>query len=174
MAREGLQTALTDALGKVLLKNAEIVRSGIRLRGSRGASFVDLSVERLGELEDLHDLILVSFRPTTPPAADSEAKRSARQSSADDDQFQQLQRAINFLREIHQETREELETSNEELQSTNEELETSKEEMQSLNEELATVNSELQMKLEELSKSNDDMQNLLNSTKIATVFLNSE
>ena len=68
-------------------------------------------------------------------------------------------------------TNEELQSANEELQSTNEELTTSKEEMQSLNEELQTVNAELQSKVEELSQSNNDMKNLLNSTDIATVFL---
>src|SRR5262245_1470998 len=57
------------------------------------------------------------------------------------------------------------------MQSANEELETSKEEMQSLNEELQTVNAELQGKVEELSRANDDMKNLLNSTDIATIFL---
>jgi two-component system CheB/CheR fusion protein len=69
---------------------------------------------------------------------------------------------------------EELQSSNEELQSTNEELTTSKEEMQSLNEELQTVNAELQSKLDELSGTNNDMKNLLNSTDIATVFLDNE
>src|ERR1022692_4338436 len=43
--------------------------------------------------------------------------------------------------------------------------------MQSLNEELQTVNSELQVKVDELSRSNNDMKNLLNSTDIATLFL---
>jgi two-component system, chemotaxis family, CheB/CheR fusion protein len=66
---------------------------------------------------------------------------------------------------------EELQSTNEELQSTNEELTTSKEEMQSLNEELQTVNQELQAKVDELSQANNDMKNLLNSTDIATLFL---
>jgi len=66
---------------------------------------------------------------------------------------------------------EELQSTNEELQSTNEELTTSKEEMQSLNEELQTINHELQTKVNELSRTNDDMKNLLNSTDIATLFL---
>jgi transcriptional regulator with PAS, ATPase and Fis domain len=66
---------------------------------------------------------------------------------------------------------EELQSSNEELQSTNEELTTSKEEMQSMNEELQTVNTELQAKIDELSRLNNDMTNLLNSTDIATVFV---
>ena len=71
-------------------------------------------------------------------------------------------------------TNEEQQSTNEELQSTNEELSTSKEEMQSLNEELQTVNSELQAKVTELSQSNNDMKNLLNSTEIATLFLDSD
>jgi len=64
-----------------------------------------------------------------------------------------------------------LQSTNEELQSTNEELTTSKEEMQSLNEELQTVNYELQAKVDELSRANNDMKNLLDSTDIATLFL---
>src|SRR5437870_7776714 len=46
--------------------------------------------------------------------------------------------------------------------------------MQSLNEELQTVNHELQSKVEELSRSNNDMKNLLNSTDIATLFLDND
>ena len=71
-------------------------------------------------------------------------------------------------------TNEELQSTNEELQSTNEELTTSKEEMQSLNEELQTVNVELQSKVDEFSRVNNDMKNLLNSTDIATLFLDKE
>ncbi len=39
---------------------------------------------------------------------------------------------------------------------------------------MVTVNTEHQKKIEELSASNDDMQNLLNSTTIATVFLDDQ
>ena len=60
---------------------------------------------------------------------------------------------------------------NEELQSTNEELETSKEEMQSINEELQTVNAELSSKNEALVRANSDIKNLLDSTQVATLFL---
>src|SRR5208337_3439227 len=68
-------------------------------------------------------------------------------------------------------SQEELRSLNEELQSTNEELTTSKEELQSLNEELVTVNSELQAKINDLTRTSNDMNNLLNSTEIATIFL---
>jgi two-component system, chemotaxis family, CheB/CheR fusion protein len=66
---------------------------------------------------------------------------------------------------------EELQSANEELQSANEELMTSKEEMQSMNEELHTINVELQARVEELMMQSDDMKNLLDSTNIATLFL---
>lgn len=71
-------------------------------------------------------------------------------------------------------TNEELQSTNEELQSTNEELTTSKEEMQSLNEELHTVNVELQTKVADYVIAENDMKNLLNSTNIATLFLDKE
>jgi len=53
-------------------------------------------------------------------------------------------------------------------------LETSKEELQSFNEELETVNAELNGKVAELASANSDLQNLLNSTQIATIFLDLE
>jgi two-component system CheB/CheR fusion protein len=90
---------------------------------------------------------------------------------------QRLQRTIEELQTSNEElksTNEELQSTNEELQSTNEELETAKEELQSLNEELVTVNSELQGKLDALADAHDDLQNLLNSTEVATIFLDNE
>ena len=69
---------------------------------------------------------------------------------------------------------EEAKSANEEMQSVNEELETSKEEMQSINEELQTLNAELQNTNTALSRINDDLQNLLHSTQVATLFLDTE
>jgi two-component system CheB/CheR fusion protein len=66
---------------------------------------------------------------------------------------------------------EEYQSVNEELQSANEELETSTEEMQSTNEELHTVNAELSSKNAALNRVNSDIRNLLDSTHIATLFL---
>jgi two-component system CheB/CheR fusion protein len=43
-----------------------------------------------------------------------------------------------------------------------------------MNEELQTVNNELQAKVDELSRTSSDMKNLLNSTDIATLFLDNE
>ena len=71
-------------------------------------------------------------------------------------------------------TNEELSSANEEFQSTNEELETSKEELQSLNEELETVNAELQTQGGRTRPRQQRPQNLLDSTQIATIFLDTE
>jgi two-component system CheB/CheR fusion protein len=66
---------------------------------------------------------------------------------------------------------QELQTTRAELQTTIEELETSREELHSINEELVTVNAELQSKIAELDQVNSDLVNLMNSNRIATMFL---
>ena len=89
---------------------------------------------------------------------------------------EQLQETIEYSEISTEELRasnEELQAINEELRSATEELETSKEELQSVNEELVTVNYELKVKVEETGKANDDLNNLIASTDIATVFVDS-
>jgi len=63
---------------------------------------------------------------------------------------------------------------NEEYQSINEELLTSKEELQSLNEELTALNGQLQETLERQRTTSNDLQNILYSTDVATLFLDTE
>ncbi|WP_421476103.1 CheR family methyltransferase [Agrobacterium tumefaciens] len=62
---------------------------------------------------------------------------------------------------------------NEEYQSTNEELVTSKEELQSLNEELTALNNQLHEALERQRAVSNDLQNVLYSTDVPTLFLDS-
>jgi two-component system CheB/CheR fusion protein len=89
----------------------------------------------------------------------------------------QLRSTIDELESSNEEMKsanEEYQSVNEELQSSNEELETAKEEMQSVNEELQTINAEMSSKNETLTRLNSDLKNLLDSTQIATVFLDSK
>lgn len=51
---------------------------------------------------------------------------------------------------------------------------TSREELQSVNEELTTVNGELAHRVQELTRATCDLKNLLESTRIATVFLDTD
>ena len=86
----------------------------------------------------------------------------------------ELQNTIRNLEISSQEqmaVNEEALSVNEEYQSTNEELLASKEELQSLNEELTALNSQLQETLERQRTTADDLQNVLYSTKVATIFL---
>jgi two-component system CheB/CheR fusion protein len=69
---------------------------------------------------------------------------------------------------------QDMQSLNEELRSMVEEIEVAKEEMQSLNEELATVNQELQNKIEEHRRVNSDLHLLIESTQMATIFLDSQ
>jgi two-component system CheB/CheR fusion protein len=89
---------------------------------------------------------------------------------------EQLQQTVENAEVSNQQLRaanEELQAINEELRSASEELETSKEEQQSMNEELVTVNYELKLRVDETAKANDDLNNLIASTDIATVFVDS-
>ncbi|MFA5862443.1 MAG: PAS domain-containing protein [Candidatus Thermoplasmatota archaeon] len=88
-----------------------------------------------------------------------------------------LQGTIEALETANEELRasnEEIMSMNEEFRSTNEELETSKEELQSLNEELTTVNNQLREKIQALELVTNDLTNLLASTDIPTLFLDSD
>jgi two-component system CheB/CheR fusion protein len=90
------------------------------------------------------------------------------------EEIRALRQEMHASQEALQAANEELQSTNEELQSANEELTTSKEEAQSMNEELQTINGELQTKLDDLALAQSDMQNLLNSTDIATLFLDND
>lgn len=185
MAREGLKIELPAALRECSRKGKDILREDIRVKANGDFIHVNLSVTKIQEPEQLRGLLLVAFTPPPPTIPERVRAKGTRKQVGDIKRIENLERELQHVKESHQTTLEELETSNEELksaneelqsineelQSTNEELETSKEEMQSLNEELTTVNAELQSKVDELSRANDDMQNLLNSTDIATVFL---
>ncbi len=135
-------------------------------------------------------MVIIVFTDVTPPLETETPSHpgKAGKNPAHDARLEELERKYQQARLEAQTVREEMQTAqeelrstneeqqsaNEEMQSTNEELMTSKEEMQSLNEELQTVNSEMQVKMDELSRSNNDMKNLLNSTDIATLFLDNK
>ena len=192
MAREGLRYELGNAFHKALDHEEAVVVRGLKVGISGGKQHVDIAIQRLKEPESLCGLVMILFtdvaappeiereRPGRPEKAGKNPARSARLDEIER-KYQQARMDAQTTREEMQTAQEELRSSNEEqqsaneeLQSTNEELTTSKEEMQSLNEELQSVNAELQTKVDELSRANNDMKNLLNSTDIATLFLDND
>ena len=120
------------------------------------------------DMPALQTVITESAKKSTTRGRMAEMEQALQQAR---EEAQTVREEMQTQQEEIKSTNEELQSTIEELQSTNEELTTSKEEMQSLNEELQTVNIELQNKVDDLSTVNSDMKNLLNSTDIATVFL---
>jgi two-component system CheB/CheR fusion protein len=187
MARDGLRYELSGAFQKALRQKEGVVLHGLKVGTNGGTQYVDVTVQQLDEPGPLHGLVMIVFTdvlaPVTAEASASMPKshvRGARVAELEKE-LQQVHAEARTTREEMQtaqeefrSTNEELQSTNEELQSTNEELTTSKEEMQSLNEELQTVNAELQAKVDELSRVSNDMKNLLNSTDIATLFLDND
>ncbi len=181
MAREGIKPTLGNTINEALAKGEAVTRTGATSRINGNVRKVRITVKPVRMTARGSQKLAVIFEDVTEPA-----KRGKKgQAVEDKGRFMELEQELQFTRENLRSTVEELETANEELrsaneeyqstneelQSTNEELETSREELQSVNEELVTINTEHQKKIEELSTINDDMQNLLNSTDIATIFL---
>lgn len=150
-------------------------------------TMVDLVVEPVHDDGRSPRSFVVIFKDgATVP--DSGADGSAAPSLLRDELVQRLETELRTTKDRLQTTVEEYESTNEELksaneeyqslneelQSANEELETSKEELQSVNEELTTVNGELSHRVQELGRTNSDLKNLLESTQIATVFLDND
>ncbi len=187
MVREGLRNELLAAFQKALRQDERIRVEGLQpLEFDKGRA-VNVEVERLNGADDLQGLVMIVFHEVALPAKVKRRGRSAT-ATADTTQLEELRRELCQAQEDARLTRdsmqtaqeelisanEEMQSTNEEVQSANEELMTSKEEMQSLNEELQTVNAELQAKVDELSRTSNDMKNLLDSTDIATVFLDND
>jgi two-component system, chemotaxis family, CheB/CheR fusion protein len=184
MARDGLRHALSEAFRKALQQKNAIALHSVQVQANGGPQGVDVSVHPLAAQKGLAGMVMVVFADAIPPATAPAPTKTGRATASSQRIAlleQQLQAAYAALDDAQQQmqtsqeelksTNEEMQSTNEELQSTNEELITSKEEMQSMNEELQTVNNELQTKVDELSRVSDDMSNLLNSTEIATLFL---
>jgi two-component system CheB/CheR fusion protein len=186
MAREGLRYELSRAFSAARRHGRSVTVRGLKVGANGATQAVDLTVERLTEPKELTGavMIVIADAQTGLSAPKGRPRRAASEPHRLVELRQELERAREEIQSTREEmqtsqeelksTNEELQSTNEELQSSNEELTTSKEEMQSLNEELQTVNHELQAKVDELSRSNNDMKNLLNSTEIATLFLDDD
>ena len=186
MAKEGISYELNSLIRNVLRQKGEISKKGVMVKTNGGTTIIDLTARLIEKPDSLKKMIMIVFVNVTTATQDVSGQNPA--PNFDDSKFALLTKKLKEAKEeiitIREEMQaseeelksmnEEMQSSNEEMQSTNEELTTSKEEMQSLNEELLTVNHELQAKLTDLSQASNDMKNLLNSTDIATLFLDDD
>jgi two-component system CheB/CheR fusion protein len=190
MARRGLRLELRAALQKAISSQQLVSRGNISLEADGGRQVMEIVVQPLHQQQQggQDTLYMVVFKDIGVAIPVTKASTKHRAEELESARVVQLEAELTNMRERLQVTTEELESSNEELkssneelssmnqelQSANEELETSKEELQSINEELQTVNIELKSRVDDLSHANSDIANLLESTQIATVFLDSK
>jgi len=176
MAREELQYPINLAMKKAQAQVEPVNVPNLTV----DTHTINLTVQAVTKPKSMQGLLMVVFADVAksiksprrkPGAAEQESQAELQQTR---DEIQSLHEKMQVSQEERKSANEELQSTNEELQSSNEELTTSKEEMQSMNEELQTVNAELQSKVEDLSWTNNDMKNLLNSTEIATIFLDNK
>jgi two-component system, chemotaxis family, CheB/CheR fusion protein len=182
MAREEICYELNFLIRNVLRQKGEISKKGVTV----GTKVVDLTVRLIEKTDSVKNMVMIVFKDVAKeitevsgqhPVSDVTDSRLASLTEKLKDAKEEIITIREEMQDSEEELKslnEELQSANEEMQSTNEELTTSKEEMQSLNEELQTVNHELQSKVTDLSQANNDMKNLLNSTEIATLFLDDE
>lgn len=186
MLREGLRSEFAIGFRKAILKKEVVVLHNLQVGTNGGTQNLNVTIKAIDKPDPLNGMVMIIFTDL-PKVAVSGLKQTKRKGTISLKQSE-LEEELRHTREEMQNTMEEMQTSqeelkstneelqstNEELQSTNEELTSSKEEMQSLNEELQTVNAEMQSKIDDYSRVNNDMNNLLNSTDIATLFLDKE
>ncbi|WP_298258093.1 CheR family methyltransferase [Bradyrhizobium sp.] len=177
-----LRTALSRAVETNQAAHAEQIQLG--LNGHR--VLVDITVEPVLDGPAGHRNFVVLFKEG--PVSLIDTQESNPNVLVRTEHVERLESELRATRERLQATIEELESTNEELkssneeyqslneelQSANEELETSREELQSVNEELTTVNGELAHRVQELTRATSDLKNFLESTQIATVFLDND
>ena len=178
LLRKALRPVVRTAVQRAVATKEPIVNDAVSVRIDGQNRAITIIVEPLAEAGHC----VIAFRDDGPRAI-GKTGRGAGESATNVLEHEiktirtQLQSAIDELEMTNEERRsatEEYQSANEELQSSNEELETSKEEMQSINEELQTVNTEVMSKNETLTRLNSDLKNLLDSTEIATSFLDKD
>lgn len=184
LVHAGLRAPLQAALKQAVATGLRVAADGLLVDIGVEREVVNLVVEPLGEVQGVDEgHMLVAFqdlgrvhavRQVGLQRADGVSAGMEGDLFAARERLQTLAEELETTNEELQSSNEEYQSVNEELQSSNEELETSKEELQSINEELTTLNSELNARNESLIDLNSDLTNLIDSTSIATLFLDPE
>jgi len=182
LARQDIRIKLRSAIQQAVQGNARVVVAGGRVYDSDTAGSFDIDVRPV--LTDGEELLLVSFIEALtheqkrdqvfPPQDVSRVVELGQELEATRSELMGAIRDLELSNEEQKAINEEALSVNEEFQSTNEELLTSKEELQSLNEELTALNGQLQETLERQRTTSNDLQNVLYSTDVATLFLDTD
>ncbi len=181
---KGLRPAVRAAVQRATASQATETVDNISVLINGVARPLTLIVEPIVDVPEKSPGCIVAFRESAPetasvglntaPPAPTNTVALERELVTLRSQLRAATDEVESTIEDMKSTTEEFQAVNEELQSSNEEIETAKEELHSINEELQTVNGELADRNDVLSRLNSDLQNLLDSTSIATVFLDDD
>ena len=192
MAREGLMLTLRSAIREAKKHNTTVRRDHVRIKHDGESRLVNVEVIPLKNIREGCFLILFTgperALPSSLPSkklrvagktgSPSEVQKNLAQVADTERELAETRDYLQSIQEQHAATTEELQSlheeaqsANEELHSTNEELQTSKEELESTNEELSTVNEEMTNRNTELTRLYTDVVNLQMSTKLPILLL---
>jgi two-component system CheB/CheR fusion protein len=182
MIPPALRARVRAAMAQALERNARVeIQGGRAMRDGQSVAF---NIDIRPAMHEGEPLLLIAFidqpKPGRAAVAPASAALPAGVAELEGELATvraELQTALKGLEAAAQEQNainEEALSINEEYQSTNEELLTSKEELQSLNEELTALNSQLQETLERSRLTSNDLKNVLYSTDVATLFLDTD
>ena len=182
MAHHDMRAKLKSAIQQVAKVNGRVVVPGGRTKHNGKTLSFSIAIQPV--LSNGESLLLICFVDEPSHENGRSAAVSPKDAPRVVDLEQELEATRNELQgairnleissEEHRAINEEALSVSEEYQSTNEELLTSKEELQSLNEELTALNSQLQETLERQRTTSNDLQNVLYSTDVATIFLDTK
>ncbi len=181
MVGDGARLKVRAAILNARREGARVLVKGVAAQSDAAKSPFDVSAQPL-RFED-EDYVLVCFHdilgaasvvPTAKSRVPAHVVQLERELADTRRELDTAVRTLETTAESEKIVHEEALSANEELQSSNEELLTSKEELQSLNEELIALNSQLQETLERQRTTSSDLQNVLYSTDVATVFLDTQ
>jgi two-component system, chemotaxis family, CheB/CheR fusion protein len=186
MAKEGLKLELRTAIHQA--KQRELPVKKVALQVHEGSQIGDVSIEVIpiqvrGADERYFLVLFEDVAPVKMPDVTQAIKTVSLNGKPTSEKQeiirfnQELENTKEYLRSIIEEqeaTNQDLRAANEEILSSNEELETAKEEIQATNEELNTINDELQQRNVEVTQVSSDLQNLISSTNIPILMLDSD
>ena len=169
LVKQNLRSPLRSSLNDARKQKRQINHHSSIVKTTEGMQRVGITVQPMPQLGGHTSLFMVVFKDMG--FINEENPHQSNSLGIDLDVVDELERELASIREELDKSVQDLEASNEELKSSNEELLSMNEELQSANEELETSKEEIQHVNDALQQSNQDLENLLNSTKIATIFL---
>jgi two-component system CheB/CheR fusion protein len=168
MAPQSIRAKLRSGIQQANRENAQITVSGGKIGGNGSAILFSMKLQPIQN--DGENLILVCFVDD----AKQDQKSSSPVPAKDASRVAELELELAAVRTELQGAIRNLEISSEEQTAINEEALSVNEEFQSLNEELTALNSQLQETLERQRTTSNDLQNVLYSTDVATLFLDTD